>query len=58
MSQEDYDQGYEDGRASREEEIVGIKLQLQWARADLERERKEVTRYRDIVHRPNTRMRQ
>ena len=53
MSQEDYDQGHEDGRRSRDEEVANLKRDLEWARGDLERERAEVKRYRGIVYRPH-----
>ena len=39
MAQEDYDEGYEDGRKSRNAEVAGLELQLQYARSDLARER-------------------
>ena len=52
MSQEDYDQGYDDGRKSRDEEVASLKQQLGWTRGDLESEREECKRLRSIVHRP------
>ena len=54
MSQEDYDQGYEDGRHSRDDEIVGLEREYAQARADFKREREEVIRYRAMICRPRT----
>ena len=52
MPQEDYDQGYEDGKVSRQSEIDGLMQQYALARSDLERARAESQRLSDIVHRP------
>jgi hypothetical protein len=52
MPQEDYDQGYEDGKRARDSEVASLQQALEWARGDLEKERSEAKRLRDIVHRP------
>jgi hypothetical protein len=52
MSQEDYDQGYEDGRRSQAEFIASWKRTYEEARADLAQKQDEVTRLRSIIHRP------
>lgn len=51
MSQQDYDQGYEDGRASRESEIDNLTRQYEFARDELERARAERQRLRRLLHR-------
>jgi len=51
MSQKDYDQGYEDGRKSRDSEVKNWSDLWDGARADLAMAQAEVTRLRAIVHR-------
>jgi len=50
MSQEDYDQGYADGRASMQGLIDCERQWAEWARADLEHERTEISRLRRLLH--------
>lgn len=50
MSQEDYDQGYEAGRQSMAAQIAGLEMQLEWARKDLEAERAERRRYKELLY--------
>jgi hypothetical protein len=47
--QEDYDQGYEDGRRSLDWTITHLEERLAEARGDLMRSRDEVIRLRNIV---------
>ena len=51
--QEDYDEGYKDGRKSRDAEIEGLRMQLEWARKDLDTARIEAQRLKGIVFRPH-----
>ncbi len=48
MVQEDYDQGYTDGRRSRDAKVESTELLLAWARQDLAREREEYQRLRAL----------
>jgi hypothetical protein len=51
-AQEDYDQGYEDGRRSRDVMFAMSEAACQQARQDLDCEREESARLRAIIHRP------
>ena len=52
MSQEDYDQGYEDGRKSNAGVIQEWKQAFDQQRASYLREREEAIRLRAIIHKP------
>ncbi len=52
MAQTDYDEGYEDGRKSRDAEVAALELSLQFARTDLARAREDAAHYRALWHRP------
>lgn len=49
MAQDDYDQGYDDGRRSRDSEVEALTEYLNQARADLASERANAAYYRKIT---------
>ncbi len=55
MSQEDYDEGYEDGRKSRDAEVESLKLNLELARIDLARAKEDAAYYRALWHSTSSR---